>query len=238
MSGMSGPPSSTSGAPEDPPPAPPAGASAPADVPAAPAVPSAGGAAEAAASAAPGAALDPGVADVLQRLRSGVRQRQAEAATMAGGLAAAESAGMAQALLAVRSHEYVQEPVAFSHRPGLGRLVVFSRKGFFHLFLKWFVRPVLAQQNAFNQAVGRVLQELAEGQERSAREARLLAARVGELEARTEAAAAAAASGAARAAAEPAGPPAAPAALGAAGPAEAASGPPVTPAAGEGRAPR
>jgi len=145
---------------------------------------------------APDAALDPRVAEVLQQLRSGVRQRQAEAATV-GGLpgsleAPGGAAGFAQGLLAVKASEYVQEPVPFSHRLRLGKLIVGSRKAFFHLLLKWFIRPVLAQQNAFNQAAGRMLQELAEAQERTAREVRVLAGLVAELEARGEGAAASA----------------------------------------------
>jgi len=144
------------------------------------------------AADAPDAALDPRVAEVLQQLRSGVRQRQAEAATV-GGLpgsleAPGGAAGFAQGLLAVKASEYVQEPVPFSHRLRLGRLIVGSRKAFFHLLLKWFIRPVLAQQNAFNQAAGRMLQDLAEAQERTAREVRVLAALVAELEVRAEAA--------------------------------------------------
>jgi hypothetical protein len=162
-----------------------------------------------------GEPLDPRVAEVLQELRSGVRQRQAEVATLGGaasggGAGGAGAAGLGQALLAVRSHEYVEEPVAFSHRPRFGRLIVFARKAFFHLFLKWFLRPVLAQQNAFNQAAGRMLQELALAEERGARERRLLAARLADLAGR-----AAAQEGAAPA------PPAAPAA-----PADPGAGPP------------
>jgi hypothetical protein len=143
------------------------------------------------AEAAPGDAIDPRVAEVLQQLRSGVRQRQAEAATVGGLPGSLEApggpAGFAQGLLAVKAAEYVQEPVPFSHRPRLGKLVVGSRKAFFHLLLKWFIRPVLAQQNAFNQAAGRMLQDLAEAQERTAREARIVAALVAELETRAAA---------------------------------------------------
>src|SRR5579864_2240087 len=135
--------------------------------------------------------IDPRVAEVLQQLRSGVRQRQAEAATVGGVPGSLDApggaAGFAQGLLAVKAAEYVQEPVPFSHRPRLGKLVVGSRKAFFHLLLKWFIRPVLAQQNAFNQVAGRMLQDLAEAQERTAREVRVLAALVAELETRAEA---------------------------------------------------
>jgi hypothetical protein len=160
------------------------------------------------AAAATGGELEPRVAEVLQQLRSGVRQRQAEAATV-GGLpgsleAPGGAAGFAQGLLAVKAAEYVQEPVPFSHRPRLGKLVVGWRKAFFHLLLKWFIRPVLAQQNAFNQAAGRMLQDLAEAQERTAREVRVLAALVAELETRAEANPASAASAASAAGTPPA----------------------------------
>ena len=158
---------------------------------------------------ATGDAIDPRVAEVLQQLRSGVRQRQAEAATVGGLPGSLEApggpAGFAQGLLAVKAAEYVQEPVPFSHRSRLGKLVVGSRKAFFHLLLKWFIRPVLAQQNAFNQAAGRMLQDLAEAQERTAREARMVAAQVAELETRAEANTASAAGGATAPAPEPPG---------------------------------
>lgn len=187
-------------------------------------------------------AIDPRVAQVLQQLRSGVRQRQAEAATVGGLPGSLEApggpAGFAQGLLAVKAAEYVQEPVPFSHRRRLGKLVVGSRKAFFHLLLKWFIRPVLAQQNAFNQAAGRMLQDLAEAQERTAREVRVLAAQVAELETRVEASAAAATSAtsgapapapAAASAAKASGAGAAPAAPGASAP------PPEPPGRGEPR---
>jgi hypothetical protein len=124
---------------------------------------------------------DQRVAAVLQQVRSGVRQRRAEAATLAAG--AEETRG---GLLALKTREYVQEPAALSHRPRLGRLIVFARKAFFHLFLKWFMRPVLEQQNGFNQAAARLIEDLVESQERAARELRRLAARVEALERRAE----------------------------------------------------
>jgi len=122
------------------------------------------------------------VAEVLQQVRSGVRQRQAEAATLAAG--AEEVRG---GLLELKQREYVREPVAFSHRATLGRLIVLSRKAFFKLFLKWFVRPVIEQQNAFNQTAARLIEDLAESQERTARELRQVSARLEALEQRLNA---------------------------------------------------
>ena len=121
------------------------------------------------------------VAEVLQKVRSGVRQRLAESTTLAGG-----GEETRNGLLALKQREYVQEPVAFSHRPGLGKAIVLVRKVFYKLFLKWFTRPVLEQQNGFNQAAARLIEDLVEAQERSAREARQLAARVEVLERRLE----------------------------------------------------
>ncbi|HEV8578342.1 MAG TPA: hypothetical protein VGX68_04610 [Thermoanaerobaculia bacterium] len=119
------------------------------------------------------------VAEVLQQVRSGVRQRRAETTTLAAG-----GEETRNALLALKAKEYVQEPVALSHRPRLGRLIVFARKAFFHLFLKWFMRPVLEQQNGFNQSAAKLIEDLAESQERAARELRRLAARLEAVEQR------------------------------------------------------
>jgi hypothetical protein len=119
------------------------------------------------------------VAEVLQQVRSGVRQRHAEAATLAGG--AEEVRG---GLLELKQREYVREPVPLSHRPSLGKLIVLSRKAFFKLFLKWFARPVLEQQNAFNQTAARLIEDLTERQERTERELRQVAARLEALQQR------------------------------------------------------
>ncbi len=127
--------------------------------------------------------LDPHVAEILQEVRSGVRQRAAETETAGAGSAGSPGSDtLRQGLLALRQHEFVAEPVPFSHRAGLGRAIVFARKAVYHLFSKWRVRPLLEQQNGFNQAAGRLLQALVEAAERSERERRELAGRVAELE--------------------------------------------------------
>lgn len=126
----------------------------------------------------------PDVAATLESLRAGVRQRRAEAVTLGQG-----SDSTRNALLALRAREFVREPVVVSHRARYGRLIVFARKAFFHLFLKPFFRPLLEQQNAFNETASRLIQELAEGHERQARELRELRARLAAVESREEAAA-------------------------------------------------
>lgn len=131
--------------------------------------------------ATPSSPEDLRVAEVLQKVRSGVRQRRAESTTLAAG-----GEETRNGLLALKQREYVQEPVAFSHRPGLGKVIVLARKAFYKLFLKWFMRPVLEQQNGFNQAAARLIEDLVESQERTAREVRQLAARVEALERRLD----------------------------------------------------
>lgn len=116
------------------------------------------------------------VEDVLQRLRAGVRQRQAEIATLGG------SDQSKHKLAELTAREYVQEPIAVSPRPVLGRWIVFARKVIFHVVLKWFTRPVMEQQNAYNQTASRLIQDLTQTQEALARQVRDLEARLAKLE--------------------------------------------------------
>lgn len=111
------------------------------------------------------------VAATFARLREAVRQRVAEAATLEPGTEAAQSR-----LLALRELDTVREPVPVSPRPGLGRVIVFARKAAFHLFLKWLVRPLLAQQNQFNQTASQLIEELVRSEERLRAELRRQAA--------------------------------------------------------------
>lgn len=122
------------------------------------------------------------VARTLAQLRAGVRQRRGELATLSGGAAGRDEARLR--LLEVERLEFVREPVATSPRPGVGRLLVFARKAFFHLFHKWYARPLLHQQNELNRALGQLGRELAAGQEELAAAVDRLAARLAALEAR------------------------------------------------------
>jgi len=117
------------------------------------------------------------VADVLQQIRSGVRQRVAELAAVPS-----DSGGTRAKLIELRAREFVREPVPFSHRARLGALIVWTRKAVYHLFLKWFTRPLVEQQNAFNQASSAVAQELATRQEELTRRLELLQNRIEHLE--------------------------------------------------------
>lgn len=122
------------------------------------------------------------VAAVLERVRAGVRQRQAELATLAGG----EETKLR--LLELKTLEYVEEPLAVSPRPGIGPALVFFRKASFHVLFKWWARPVLERQNRFNQVASQLLHELVGTQARLAEALAATQRRVEELEARLAAA--------------------------------------------------
>lgn len=112
-------------------------------------------------------------AEVIARLKSGVRQRLSE--TAAAGEA---SDDLRRRLAYLRAGEYVREPVPFSHRAGFGRLIVLARKVVYKLFLKWLTRPLLEQQNGFNQGAVRLLQDLAESEASARRRVALLDGRL------------------------------------------------------------
>ena len=117
------------------------------------------------------------VAETLDRLRSSVRQRQAELTTATG-----RSDEMRLRLAELQAGEFVQEPVPVSPRPVVGPLLVFVRKAVFHLFMKWYLRPVLLQVNQFHGSVGAVVRDLVEANRLLGEENRKLQARLHELE--------------------------------------------------------
>ncbi len=119
------------------------------------------------------------VAAVLEGLKAGVMQRRAERAT-----AGADDGEARARLLEVKRLEYVREPLPVSPRPVVGRLLVFLRKAAYHLAFKWHARGVAEQQNAFNQAAVRLLEDLLSADEARARDLARLRRRIDELEQR------------------------------------------------------
>jgi hypothetical protein len=97
------------------------------------------------------------VAETFERLRSGVRQRQAELST---GVGSREEVRVR--LVELKAHELLTQPPCYSHRRVFGPLLVFARKATFHLLMKWYLHPILQQQNRYNQIASRLLEELAE----------------------------------------------------------------------------
>ena len=93
--------------------------------------------------------------EVAERLRAGMDQHRAE-------VAALNEIRLGPDLLGLERSAYVQEPIPISPRPLLGTMIVLIRKLVYHLFLKWYVHPVVKQQNSFNYAASRRIQELLE----------------------------------------------------------------------------
>jgi hypothetical protein len=114
------------------------------------------------------------VAEALRAVESGVRQREAQIATLRGDRDAIRSQ-----LLELKTAELLQEAVPVSPRPVIGPLLVFLRRAVYHLFLKWQLRPLIQQQNRFNQAASRLLEDCVETERRLADKIERLHARLG-----------------------------------------------------------
>jgi hypothetical protein len=107
---------------------------------------------------------EPRVAEVLEQLKAGVRQRQAELATIAKDLEE-----LPAALAYAHRIQYVEEPENVSHRPLIGPLIVFVKR-VLHGLTKWYHQALLRQQNEVNRAVGLALRDLFERQRMLLRE--------------------------------------------------------------------
>ena len=100
------------------------------------------------------------VAATLTRIRAGVRQRQALLAARPDG-----ALELPASLAAVEATRQIDPAMPTSHRPIVGTAVVLAKKAVYHLFLKWYLRGLLQQQNAFNRAVSVALQDVYERQQ-------------------------------------------------------------------------
>ena len=109
------------------------------------------------------------VEGVLDQVRAGVRQRQAELQTIDRQLAK-----LPASLARVHEIQYVEEPQSVSHRPVIGRVIVFFKNAVYQAFMKWFMSSVIEQQNAFNRATAQALRDLFERQKRLAESTRHL----------------------------------------------------------------
>lgn len=98
------------------------------------------------------------VAAVVERIRAGARQRQAEIAALED-----ELAGWPPPLEALRRYERLAEP-SFDAEAG-GR-AVWLQKVCYHLFAKRGHRSLLRQQNEFNRQVGFALRDICDRQRR------------------------------------------------------------------------
>ena len=111
--------------------------------------------------------------EVVERLREGIERRRSQ---LAGQNPTLDGSGLHE----LDSSQFLEEPSAVSARPGIGGLIVLSRKLFRHLFLKWYTVPLLRQQNGFNRNVTLSFGDVVKRNQRLQRE-------VGDLQRRVEA---------------------------------------------------
>ena len=99
------------------------------------------------------------VAVALARIRAGVRQRQALLATPPK-----ETHQLPASLMQVQAAQDLIHPLPVSHRRWIGPLMIFAKKAVHRVFMRWYLRPIVQQQNVFNRAVAGALYDLFERQ--------------------------------------------------------------------------
>lgn len=111
--------------------------------------------------------LAEGVPEILDKVRAGVRQRQAELACLDG-----QTEGLPGMLATVTRQAELEEPSL--HREGGSAVVDFVQKLTYHLFSRRHHRSLLRQQTRFNRSVALALADLHERQDRLAEAVREL----------------------------------------------------------------
>ena len=95
------------------------------------------------------------VVAALEQIQASVRQRTSELSTLSD-----RDEHRNLRLVELRQSEFLQEPFPVSPRPVAGNVIVWARKAWFHLFQKWYTRPLLIQQNRYNRAVTAMIEDL------------------------------------------------------------------------------
>jgi hypothetical protein len=93
--------------------------------------------------------------DLVEQLRTSIRQRRAEIAT-------GSATSISPELLELESTQYLKEPVPESPRAVIGPLLIRLRKLFRSVILKWYTLPLLQKQNRFNSAAALLIRQLIE----------------------------------------------------------------------------
>jgi hypothetical protein len=129
---------------------------------------------------------DPDVATTLTELREQIRERRARF-TVADpdDPHALNLAELKRSVEAVNDSWFVSAhlPVTWEKRI-VGRLGAYTKRAV-RVLLRWYINPIVEQQNRFNSAVARTLVEMAAYHERMTREWQSLEERVEKLESRT-----------------------------------------------------
>ncbi len=125
-------------------------------------------------------------AQVLADVREQIRRRRAR---LGDGAAAAGAGGdyslsqLRQAVDEVNDLWFVSAHLPITwHVPGVGTALAYAKKAT-RVLLRWYINPIVEQQNRFNSAVARALVEASASAERQAREWQVLDERVAALEA-------------------------------------------------------
>lgn len=93
--------------------------------------------------------------DLVEQLRTSIRQRRAEIAT-------GSATSISPELLELESTQYLKEPEPESPRAVIGPLLIHLRKLFRSVILKWYTVPLLQKQNQFNGAAALLIRQLIE----------------------------------------------------------------------------
>lgn len=123
------------------------------------------------------------VASILTELRQEVRERRARLALRDPENPRARSlAELRRSVDTVNDLWYVSAhlPITWDIRI-VGRLVAYAKRGV-RLLLRWYINPIVEQQNRFNSATARAITEMNAYQERMTRDWLLLEERVARLE--------------------------------------------------------
>jgi hypothetical protein len=132
----------------------------------------------------------PDPAQVLNDLREQIQQRRARLGGRldSGGAGAAGAVDFSlsqlrQSVDEVNDLWFVSAHLPITWRvPGVGTAVAYAKRAA-RVLLRWYINPIVEQQNRFNSAVARALVEVAAYQERLTREWQVLEERVLALEA-------------------------------------------------------
>jgi hypothetical protein len=129
----------------------------------------------------PEAALDP--AEALRDVRAQIQRRRARQGGPPNGGEDFSLGQLRQSVDEVNDLWFVSAHLPITWRvPGPGTAVAYLKKAT-RVLLRWYINPIVEQQNRFNSAVARALVEMTAQQERLTRELAALEERVAALEA-------------------------------------------------------
>jgi len=106
------------------------------------------------------------------------------ALTLTATVSAQGTAELDRELAILTASQTVHEPAFESSAPVIGRVIVMTRRAWNWMSTKWYVRPIVAQQNRINRQATSVMSALAQQHELDEQRISDLQTRVTELEQR------------------------------------------------------